>query len=147
MQYRKVLGGREPQGLFAREYYNNLAYTDAGWPEARRGFERLIREKPSDPYVPLFFAKQLVRREDSRAEGVRALAKLSTRADIGGDADESWRLALTWIDTPTAAQKPLFEEFLKVHPDDDDIRARMNKANVSVKEAPAWQQDPHVAVA
>jgi tetratricopeptide (TPR) repeat protein len=145
VQYRKVLGGREPQGLFAREYYNNLAYTDAGWPEARRGFERLIREKTSDPYVPLFFAKQLVRREDSRAEGVRALAKLSTRADIGGDADESWRLALTWIDTPTAAQKPLFEEFLKVHPDDDDIRTRMNKANVSVKEAPAWQQDPHVA--
>ena len=145
VQYGKVLGGREPQGLFAREYYNNLAYTDAGWPAARRGFERLIREKTSDPYVPLFFAKQMVRREDSRAEGVRALAKLSTRADIGGDADESWRLALTWIDTPTAAQKPLFEEFLKVHPDDDDIRARMNKANVSAKEAPAWQQDPHVA--
>ena len=36
--------------------------------------------------------------------------------------DESWRLALVWMGTPTAAQIPLFEEFLKAHPEDREIR-------------------------
>lgn len=40
--------------------------------------ERLLRETPNDSTLALFLAKQLIRYEDSRPEGIRNLAKLST---------------------------------------------------------------------
>ncbi|PTT94749.1 cellulose synthase, partial [Pseudomonas sp. HMWF031] len=102
--FRQLFAGRTPEGKIGREFYTNLAFNDAGWPEARKGLERLLRETPNDSIVALFLAKHLVRHEDSRPEGIRALAKLSTRADIAGDADESWRLALVWMGPPNASQ-------------------------------------------
>lgn len=145
--FRSLFDGRPPQGTIGREYYNNLAFNQADWAEARGGFERLQREMPNDSIVALFYAKHLVRREDSRAEGIRALAALTQRADIAGDADESWRLALTWIGPPDPAHVPLFEAYLKTHPDDVEIRAQMNKgkhqaASTASKE---WQPPAEVA--
>ena len=146
--FRKLFAGRTPSGQVGREYYNNLAFNPAAWPEARKGLERLLRENPNDPVLALFLAKQLVRREDTRALGIRDLAKLSTRADIGGDADESWRLALVWTGPPNAAQVPLFEEFLKAHPDDQEIRTLLDKGrsqSATTGRPVAWQADPLVA--
>jgi len=145
--FRQLLAGRTPEGKIGREFYTNLAFNDAGWPEARKGLERLLRETPNDSIVALFLAKHLVRHEDSRPEGIRALAKLSTRADIAGDADESWRLALLWMGPPNASQVPLFDDFLKVHPDDQEIRDLLNKGKSQSTSAgaAAWQQDPFVA--
>jgi Tfp pilus assembly protein PilF len=145
--FRKLFAGRTPEGKVGREFYTNLAFNDASWPEARKGLERLLRETPDDSILALFLAKHLVRHEDSRPDGIRALAKLSTRTDIAGDADESWRLALVWTGPPTVAQVPLFEEFLKVHPDDQEIRDLLNKgkSQSSTTGAPAWQQDALVA--
>ncbi|WLG42575.1 cellulose biosynthesis protein BcsC [Pseudomonas sp. FP1740] len=145
--FRSLFDGRPPQGTIGREYYNNLAFNQADWAEARSGFQRLQREMPNDSIVALFYAKHLVRREDSRAEGIRALAALTQRTDIAGDADESWRLALTWIGPPNPAQVPLFEAYLKTHPDDVEIRAQMNKgkqqpATTATKE---WQPPAEVA--
>jgi len=125
--YRRALGGKPAQGLVGREFYNNMGFLDAHWPESRAGFERLSRERPEDPYVALFFAKQLVRRDATRAEGIRALETLAQREDIGGDAAETWRLALTWMGAPEKAQAPLFERYLKAYPNDDEIRALLAK--------------------
>ncbi|EJM65343.1 Tfp pilus assembly protein PilF [Pseudomonas sp. GM50] len=145
--FRSLFDGRPPQGTIGREYYNNLAFNQADWAEARSGFQRLQREMPNDSIVALFYAKHLVRREDSRAEGIRALAALTQRADIAGDADESWRLALTWIGPPDPAQVPLFEAYLKSHPDDVEIRAQMNKGKqqVATTTSKEWQPPAEVA--
>ncbi|WP_177523097.1 cellulose biosynthesis protein BcsC [Pseudomonas sp. v388] len=145
--FRRFFGSRAPQGSIGREYYTNLGFNNADWPEARKGFERLIRQNPDDSILALFFAKHLARREDSRVEGIRALARLTERVDIAGDADQSWRMALVWIGPPNAAQVPLFEQFLRVHPDDQEIREQMNKGRQQQAggAAPAWQQDPLVA--
>jgi Tfp pilus assembly protein PilF len=145
--FRQLFAGRTPEGKIGREFYTNLAFNDAGWPEARKGLERLLRETPNDSIVALFLAKHLVRHEDSRPEGIRALAKLSTRTDIAGDADESWRLALVWMGPPNASQVPLFDDFLKVHADDQEIRDLLNKgkSQSTTAGAPAWQQNPLVA--
>lgn len=142
--YRQALGGKPAYGLVGREFYNNLAFTEGNWSEARSGFERLMRESPDDVYIALFFAKHLARRSDTRVEGIRALAELAKRKDIGGDADETWRLALTWMGAPNEAQAPLFETFLKSHPDDTEIRALLAKGRAKSKagSAVAWQQDP-----
>ncbi|MCF5586431.1 tetratricopeptide repeat protein, partial [Pseudomonas syringae] len=127
--------------------YTNLGFNNADWPEARKGFERLMRQNPDDSILALFFAKHLARREDSRAEGIAALARLSTHPDIAGDADQSWRMALVWTGPPTAAQWPLFDAFLKVHPDDQEIRDQLNKGRQQTADSAAsgWQQDSLVA--
>ncbi|WLG88751.1 cellulose biosynthesis protein BcsC [Pseudomonas cucumis] len=145
--FRSLFDGRPPQGTIGREYYNNLAFNQADWAEARSGFQRLQREMPNDSIVALFYAKHLIRREDSRAEGIRALAALTQRSDIAGDADESWRLALTWIGPPNPAQVPLFEAYLKTHPDDVEIRAQMNKGKqqVATTASKEWQPPAEVA--
>lgn len=145
--FRSLFDGRPPQGTIGREYYNNLAFNQADWAQARSGFQRLQREMPNDSIVALFYAKHLVRREDSRAEGIRALAALTQRADIAGDADESWRLALTWIGPPNPAQVPLFEAYLKTHPDDVEIRTQMNKGKqrVATTANKEWQPPAEVA--
>jgi tetratricopeptide (TPR) repeat protein len=145
--FRSLFDGRPPQGTIGREYYNNLAFNQADWAEARGGFQRLQREMPNDSIVALFYAKHLVRHEDSRAEGIRALAALTQRTDIAGDADESWRLALTWIGPPNPAQLPLFEAYLKTHPDDVEIRAQMNKGKqqVATTASKEWQPPAEVA--
>lgn len=144
--YRQLFAGQPPQGLLAREYYNTLAFVDGGWPEAQAGFQRLLREYPNDSILALFYAKQLVRRDDTRPEGIRRLAALTGRQEIAGDADESWRLALTWMGAPdTPAKVELFDAFLKAHPDDSEIRALLAKGRAQGgKGATAWQADPLV---
>ncbi|MDF0734246.1 cellulose synthase subunit BcsC-related outer membrane protein [Pseudomonas entomophila] len=143
--FRQALGNKPGHGLVGREFYNNLGFLDGQWPEARAGFERLLQERPDDPYVSLFLAKHLVRREDTREEGVRALERLAKREDIGGDADETWRLALTWLGAPNKRQQPLFESFLKAHPDDTEIRALLAKGGSQADAgATVWRRDPQL---
>lgn len=125
--FRRMFNGLTPEGTVGREYYNNLAFNAEGWAEARRGMERLLRETPDDAILALFYGKQLIRHEDSRTEGARVLAKLTKRVEIAGDADESWRLGLIWMGPPTASEVPLFEEFLKTHPQDQEIRELLAK--------------------
>ena len=52
--FRKMFNGLTPEGTIGREYYNNLAFNPAGWPEARKGMERLLRETPDDSILALF---------------------------------------------------------------------------------------------
>ncbi|WP_338522201.1 cellulose synthase subunit BcsC-related outer membrane protein [Pseudomonas batumici] len=150
--YRQLLNGRQPQGSLAREYYYLLGYTRGGEQEARAGLERLLREHPDDRAVALFLAKHMVRNLDTRAEGIRRLAVLAKDKDVGGDANETWRFALTWIGPPSPAQVPLFEQFLAAHPDDKAIRDLMNKGKTLARsrvtpatKVPTWHRDPQDA--
>ncbi|HKR39686.1 MAG TPA: cellulose synthase subunit BcsC-related outer membrane protein [Paraburkholderia sp.] len=122
-QYDKALGGKAPHGSVAREYYTFLGYTDGGVDPAIQGLTRLNAETP-DPYTQLALAQHQVRDERSRAAGVALLEKLAARPDIGGAATEAWRSVLTWV-TPTPKNKSWFEDYLKLHPDDDEIRHQM----------------------
>ncbi|WP_238891099.1 cellulose biosynthesis protein BcsC [Achromobacter insuavis] len=144
--YDQALQGREPQGEIALEYYSFLGYTDKGLSRAITGLQRLSREMPGNPNVQLALAKHLIRDEDRRAEGVRMLAQLAQRKDVGADAAESWRAGLIWLGAPNASEKPLFEAYLAAHPDDKEVRAVYE--NPSAKRgapAPVWRQDARLA--
>lgn len=144
--YNKALQGREPQGDIALEYYSFLGYTDNGLAPAIDGLQRLAREMPGNPNVQLALAKHLIRDENRRADGVKLLEQLSQRKDIGVDATESWRAGLVWMGNPKPAEKPLFEAFLKSHPDDTEIRGLMQQT-ITGQRAPAaapWRQDPRL---
>ncbi|WP_321945740.1 cellulose biosynthesis protein BcsC [Paraburkholderia sp. J10-1] len=123
-QYDKALGGKPPQGSVAREYYTFLGYTEGGVDPAIQGLTRLDAQTPNDPYTLLALAQHQVRDERERAAGVALLEKLAVRPDIGGAATEAWRSVLTWV-TPTPKNRSWFEDYLKLHPDDDEIRHQL----------------------
>jgi tetratricopeptide (TPR) repeat protein len=123
-EYDKALGGKAPQGSVAREYYSYLGYTDRGLDPAIQGLQRLNAETPNDPNTMLPLAQHMVRDEQTRAAGVALLEKLAARPDVGGEATEVWRSVLTWV-TPTPKNRAWFEDYLKLHPDDDEIRHQM----------------------
>ncbi len=143
--FRRLLDGKPGQGEVGRNFYNTLAFNDADWREGRAGLERLTRENPDDSLTALFLAQHLARREATRAEGLRALETLSQHKDIGSNAAESWRGALTWMDPPGRSQFAYFERYLKRYPDDQEIRDLLAKGRSQpAGEAGAWRRDPQL---
>ncbi|HEV3429154.1 MAG TPA: cellulose synthase subunit BcsC-related outer membrane protein [Paraburkholderia sp.] len=145
-QYNKALGGKAPQGGVAREYYTYLGYTEGNTEQGIEGLERLNTETPNDPYTQLALAQHQVRDERERAAGVALLEKLAARPDIGGQATEAWRSVLTWV-APTPKNKSWFEDYLKLHPDDDEIRHQMlspRAANANGNAPPVPVMDPRL---
>lgn len=144
-QYDKALGGKKPQGTVAREYYTYLGYADGGVDPAIQGLTRLNADMPDDPYVLLPLAQHEVRDERYRAAGVALLEKLAARPDIGGAATEAWRSVLTWV-TPTASNKAWFQDYLKLHPDDEEIRHQMTSPRALANGGPSVPvMDPRLA--
>jgi Tfp pilus assembly protein PilF len=126
-QYNILFGGKEPQGNIALEYYSTLSNTNGnGWSASRTGLERLSRQYPQDAKIKLQLAKTLLLRESSRVEGLDQLSQLANSPEVGSEALESWRLGLTWYKVPQPNAFPVFERYLKAHPDDTEIQAQLN---------------------
>lgn len=122
-KYKSLFKGREPRGPMAIEYYSVLGYTPAGRDEALAGLQRMQKTYPGDSQIPLTIASLRLQSPRSRLDAMRALAALSRRQDIGGEATEQWRGALGWLGSPPpAAYASLFREYLAANPDDTDIR-------------------------
>ncbi|MCX5592344.1 cellulose synthase subunit BcsC-related outer membrane protein [Alcaligenes endophyticus] len=124
--YQQALGGQAPDGELAAEYYSALAYADEqGLEEAIGGLTRLSENRPQDAQVQLRLARQLVRKEGTRAQGVKKLEQLSKVPEVSQEAKESWREALGWMgELPKLENRPFFEAYLKAYPDDEKIRAQ-----------------------
>lgn len=125
-KYNALLNGKVPQGMLALEYYTRLAYTDSGWSSAKAGLERLSRQTPNDVEVKLQLAKIMLLKENSRLDGIVMLSKLASDSAVGSDASESWRLGLLWYKVPQPNAFPVFETYIKAHPDDNEIRELLN---------------------
>lgn len=134
--YRAALGSQEPTGPLALEYYQTLGGTSGGWDEARRGLERLARESPDDAKISLALAQHLTYRESTRREGIAQLARLANHPEVGKQATESWRKALAWTGS-RAADIPLYQAFLRVHPDDEAMQARLREIQARQRTARA----------
>lgn len=124
--YQEALGGRVPDGELGAEYYSSLGYADSqGLDQAIDGLTRLSERSPQNAQVQLSLARQLIRKESTRVQGVRQLEQLSKVPDVSKDALESWREALGWLgELPKVEYRPLFESYLKQYPNDQKIRAQ-----------------------
>ena len=118
----QALGNRPPVGDFALEYYRYLSNTKNGWQATKVGLERLQREMPGDPRVPLALAMLYIRNETTRTEGIQMMSKLTQVKPVSGYAEEGWRMALTWISPQSPDSAALYEAYLKTHPDDAEVR-------------------------
>ncbi|MGI4982361.1 MAG: tetratricopeptide repeat protein, partial [Janthinobacterium lividum] len=125
--YREALDGKTavatPQVTL--EYLQTLGGTAEGWDEARRGLEKLAHDHPGDARASLALAQHLTYREATRREGVRQLALLSTRADVGAAARASWRQGLIWLGA-RASDAAAYQAYLKEVPDDAAVKARFD---------------------
>lgn len=133
-KYRQALGGHTPVGTIGRDYYWQLGYAPDGLSEALEGLRRLSKQSPDDSFLQFALAWHLARNESTRLDGIRGLMRLSGRSDIGSEATESWRAALTWLGRPTPETKPFFLEYLKSHPNDTEIRQQLEQGAVSANE-------------
>lgn len=125
-RYRALFRGTVPDS-FAVEYYQTLAGTEGGWREAREGLATLARRSPGNTPVQLAYAQALTYREETRAQGIEILRRLSGQPDTQGAATAAWRQALTWIGPGPDAVRPL-EGYLQQNPNDAEIQRRLEEA-------------------
>ncbi|MFZ6760898.1 tetratricopeptide repeat protein, partial [Undibacterium sp. Ji50W] len=123
------------KGEAAFEYLQVLAGTNAGYAEARKGLEKLSRENPVNTKYALAYAKALTYREPSRPEGMSLLENLSHKPDVGKQAAESWRQALSWMGLKPENAK-YFRAYLDKHPDDQLIQERLASLTRPVRAEP-----------
>jgi len=140
--YRALFDGHEPQGDLALEFYSTLGYTQGGAQEARQGLERLTRQAGDNRRAKLALAKLLLSDEGTRADGLRRLASFRDDPVIGSQAVEAWRQGLSWLGGGRA-DLALFEEYLKVYPDDEEIRQQMLSGQRQAQSS--YQQNPQLA--
>ncbi|WP_295854372.1 tetratricopeptide repeat protein [uncultured Xylophilus sp.] len=140
-RYRDLFKGQSPQGRLGIEYYSVLGYVEGRRAEAIAGLERLLRDYPGDPQIRLAIANLRLAETNSRLPALQTLLELSKRQqDVGGEAGEQLRDALTWLGRPPPpAYVPIFRAYLAANPDDQEIRDQLN-----AKGAPraAAQVDP-----
>lgn len=126
-RYRALFGADGPPEVFALEYYQTLAGTDAGAEEGRRGLARLADRPGADARARLAYAEVLTYTPQTRAEGVRRLAALAEVPANAAQARRAWRQAVIWsLGDPAAT--PLVEAYLQRFQDDAELRRRADAA-------------------
>lgn len=126
--YRQAFGGQPISGSLGLEFYQMLGGTPDGWDESRKGLATLAQADPGNGKVNLAYAQHLTYRADTLREGIRLLSQLSAHAQVGDAAVESWRKALIWL-AASRSDTSLFQDFLKVRPNDSAIQARIKSLN------------------
>ncbi len=152
-QYRAAFQGKEPQGDVGFEYYRVVGESTTGWKEARRGLERLLKASPKDPHIEMNLAFLLARAEapryETRVEGIERLSRLALNPAVSDQATENWKLALVWLGVTKPDMLSLFDTFLKLHPDDSEVRelraAGVKKLQVQARASELTSVNPQVS--
>lgn len=152
-QYQLALGGKEPVGEIGLEYYRAVGEMPSGWKQARAGLERLAKQNPGDAPIEMSLAFLLARgeepRQETRIEGIERLARVALVPSVSGYANESWKMALSWLGITKPENLGLFDTYLKRHPEDAEVRELRAKAVKKLQEiaksGKPGQLDPMIA--
>ncbi|MBI3729150.1 MAG: tetratricopeptide repeat protein [Burkholderiales bacterium] len=136
--YKQMGDPSKLKGDAAFEYFQVLAGTKAGYPDAKRGLEKLQKENPGNTRYALAYAQVLTYREPTRLEGMAALEQLTVKADVGKQAGDSWRQALSWMGVKNENAKH-FRRYLDKFPNDQVISERL--ASLSHPAAPVVPEE------
>ena len=127
IKYNAALGDREPLSeTLSLEYYSNLGYTAKGFSGAKEALQKLQKESPNDPRISLVLGKLLINESKTRIEGIQILSRLANNDKVGAEATENWRKALIWTGTPNTKEQALFDSYLKLYPDDIQIKEQLS---------------------
>jgi len=129
-QYRITFGGVEPNGTLALEYYTTLGGAPGEWQNAAQGLERLLADNPDNAEFALAYAKHLTYDRQRRRDGIARLAELGSNREVADAALAARRQALIWLDR-AHTDLPLYEAYLAVATDDEEIRALLDQTRRS----------------
>jgi predicted Zn-dependent protease len=116
-ELQRLFPSGAPGGMLSIEYYRLLAGTPGGHALAVAGLRELAAIRPEDPRVQLALARLLLRRPETRQEGVRRLQALTQRDDVKLlEVDASLLTAFKDLDTQTPAH--VLHGYLARHPAD-----------------------------
>ncbi len=133
--YQQAFGNGLIPYDYASEYYLTLAGTKWGWDEAANGLAQMVANHPADHELALAFGKVLSYREKTRRQAINVLLGLDENSPA---VHATLRQALIWLNAK-ADDAPLFQAYLRDHPDDSEIEARLAHAVSPVPGDPGGQ--------
>lgn len=138
LAYRAVFRDAHPLPEQELEYDRVLSGSLLGYAEATQRLRALGALLPHDLEVRMALAQALSYRPASRPaaiEDMRTLATSSATPDfIRDEVMQSWRKTLEWMGTDPQAE-PYYREWLSLHPDDAEMRARLDTVQAARVEA------------
>lgn len=122
--YKQIFGEQVPDGRLGLEYWQTLAGTKDGWAAAREGIAGLAQAHPDEPVYQLALAQHLTYREQTRRDGIAALARLADNRAVAAPAQQAWRQALLWLGAKPGDER-LYQAYLSRDPNDSQIAGRL----------------------
>ncbi|MBY0338769.1 MAG: BCSC C-terminal domain-containing protein [Acetobacteraceae bacterium] len=126
-RYRDLFRGQPVPDIYAVEFYQTLAGTDAGYEEARNGLQAFAARNPADTRGQLALAQVLTFRDATRADGIRRLRQLADNPEASNTAIAAWRQALLWQGA-SRQNVPELEAFLQRFPNDTAVAQRLEES-------------------
>lgn len=135
--YRKLFPDGPPPA-YAVEYYETMAgavgYRDKG----RLGLKQLVEQNPNNIDAQIAYAQVLTWRPASRLDGLQRLQKLASLSGLTAtqstSIDHAWNETLHWL-AQTPESTPAYDAWLKVHPQDAEIKAIRDHAATAEPES------------
>jgi thioredoxin-like negative regulator of GroEL len=134
--YNQSFHGSTPPTGYGVEYYETLAGTPNGWPQAIAGLEALVAANPSDLQAQLAFASVQTYQPQTRETGISRLASLTAFPSVAPAAASAWKQALAFLpEDPSSI--PMYQAYLAKYPNDPTVQNLVAAANAPQPVNPA----------
>jgi predicted Zn-dependent protease len=118
--YRQAFKGDTPSSGLALEYYQTMVGSKEDWAIPRAGLAKILRINPENLQAQLVYAELLTYHNETRAEGIERLNRLTGNPAIAAQATKDLRQSLLWLEiSPDSV--PQYDIYLAKHPDDQEI--------------------------
>jgi Tfp pilus assembly protein PilF len=134
--YQQSFHGTAPPTGYSVEYYQTLAGTPNGWPQAVAGLGNLVAANPSDLQAQLAFASVETYQPQTRQTGISRLASLTAFPSVAPAAASAWKQALAFLpEDPSSI--PAYQAYLAKYPNDPTVQNLVTAANAPQPVNPA----------
>jgi thioredoxin-like negative regulator of GroEL len=134
--YQQSFHGTAPPTGYSVEYYQTLAGTPNGWPQAVAGLGQLVAANPSDLQAQLAFASVETYQPQTRETGISRLASLTAFPSVAPAAASAWKQALAFLpEDPSSI--PMYQAYLAKYPNDPTVQNLVTAANAPQPVNPA----------
>lgn len=134
--YQQSFHGSTPPTGYSVEYYQTLAGTPNGWPQAVAGLGNLVAANPSDLQAQLAFASVETYQPQTRKTGISRLASLTAFPSVAPAAASAWKQGLAFLpENPSSI--PMYQAYLAKYPNDTTVQNLVTAANAPQPVNPA----------
>jgi Tfp pilus assembly protein PilF len=134
--YQQSFHGSTPPTGYSVEYYQTLAGTPNGWPQAVASLGDLVAANPSDLQAQLAFASVETYQPQTRETGISRLASLTAFPSVAPAAASAWKQALAFLpENPISI--PMYQAYLAKYPNDTTVQNLVTAANAPQPVNPA----------